>query len=266
MNCYFFITDKNCLDYAQIAVNSLLRTNPKNKIVVFVKDCSPVFPNTEIIPIQEIQHLDFKIPNLTVNALDLLSHRLKILDYLKEKYEKIIMLDTDIIVLKNIDELFNLSENYIYGRDELDLHSKFRKSINNDLWYKPNFYLNSGVLVLPSKILKTVNLFETLKKELSQRCEKYVCPEQDLLNFVFKDKTFSLGEIINQFVTNKKFREPKIIHYAGVAKPVRIEPYLMACSKWFYDVFDYHIELNKQFISEDFYKTNKTALQKRIIL
>lgn len=263
MNCYFFITDKNCLDYAQIAIHSLLSTNPKNKIVLYAKDCNPVFPNTHTIPIKEIEHLDFKIPNLTVNALDLLGHRLKVLDELKEKYNKIIMLDTDIIVLENIDDLFNLSENYIYGNDEIEIHNRFRKSINNELWYNPKFYLNSGVLVLPSKVLKTVNLYDKLKKELSLRSEKYVCPEQDLLNFVFKDKTFNLGDKINQFVTNKQFDKPKIIHYAGPAKPIRTDRYFMKQCKWFYDVFDYYLDLNRQNISNDFYVKNKIALQKR---
>lgn len=265
MNCYFFITDINCLDYATIAINSLLKTNPKSEIFLYAKDCNPDIPGISVIPIESLEHLDYKIENIAVNALDLLGYRLKILDELKEKYNKIIMLDTDIIVLESLEELFNLSENYVYGRDELDLHTKFRNSINNSLWYKPKYYLNSGVMILPSKVLKTVNLFETFKKELSLRSEKYVCPEQDLLNFVFKDKTFSLGETINQFVTNKEFKKPRVIHYAGIAKPLRMNPMLMPFSKWFYDVFEEHLEQNKQFVSKDFYQSNKEALQARIV-
>ena len=261
MNCYFFITDINCLDYAKIAINSLLKTNPKCEILLFAKDCFPEIPGVTVIPVYSIEHLNYKIKNIAVDALDLLGHRLKILDELKEKYNKIIMLDTDIIVLESLEELFNLSENYIYGRDELDLHTKFRNSINNSLWYKPKYYLNSGVMILPSKVLKTVNLFETFKKELSLRSEKYVCPEQDLLNYVFRDKTFNLGNRINQFVTNKEFKNPKVIHYAGIAKPLRVNPILMFMSKYFYNVFDEHLELNKQFISREFYLNNKNALK-----
>lgn len=265
MNCYFFITDINCLDYTKIAINSLLKTNPKSEILLYAKDCNPDIPGISVIPIENLEHLDYRIENIAVNALDLLGYRLKILDELKEKYNKIIMLDTDIIVLESLEELFNLSENYIYGRDELDLQTKFRNLINNSLWYKPKYYLNSGVMILPSKVLKTVNLFETFKKELSLRSEKYVCPEQDLLNFVFKDKTFNLGETINQFVTNKEFKKPRVIHYAGIAKPLRMNPKLMPFSKWFYDVFAEHLEQNKQFVSRNFYQSNKEALQARIV-
>jgi lipopolysaccharide biosynthesis glycosyltransferase len=251
----------NCLDYATIAISSLLKTNPKGEILLFAKDCNPVFPNVKTIPIKDIEHLNYNIQNIAVNALDLLGHRLKILDELKEKYDKIIMLDTDIIVLESLEDLFSLSENYIYGRDELDLHTAFRKSINSELWYKPRYYLNSGVLVLPSKVLRTVNLFEKFKKELALRSEKYVCPEQDLLNYVFRDKTFNLGDRINQFVTNREFKNPKVIHYAGVAKPLRVNPILMFMSKYFYNVFDEHLERNKQFISKEFYLNNKNALR-----
>lgn len=261
MNCYFFITDINCLDYATIAISSLLKTNPKSEILLYAKDCNPDIPGISVIPIESLEHLDYRIENIAVDALDLLGHRLKILDELKEKYDKIIMLDTDIIVLESLEDLFSLSENYIYGRDELDLQTAFRKLINSELWYKPKFYLNSGVLVLPSKVLRTVNLFEKFKKELALRSEKYVCPEQDLLNYVFRDKTFNLGDRINQFVTNKEFKNPKVIHYAGVAKPLRVNPILMFMSKYFYNVFDEHLELNRQFISKEFYLNNKNALK-----
>ena len=265
MNCYFFISDNKCSDYAKIAINSLLQTNPTAEIVLYTTDTKLSISNVKIETFSDIEHLDFSIPNITVNALDLLGHRLKVLDMLKERYDKIIMLDTDIIVLENIDELFNLSENFIFGNDTLESHSKFRKFINNDLWYKPKYYLNSGVMMLPSKVLKTVNLFETFKKELSLRHEKYICPEQDLINFVFKDITFNLGDTINQFVTNMKIKKPKVIHYAGVAKPTRVNPILMMVAKWFYDVFDEHLELNKQIISHDFYMRNKNALDARIL-
>lgn len=263
MNCYFFITDKNCLDYTQKAINSLLSTNPKNKIVLYTKDCNPVFPNTQTIPIKEIEHLDFKIPNLTVNALDLLGHRLKVLDELKEKYNKIIMLDTDIIVLENIDDLFNLSDNFIYGRDELEEYKLFREIFYNKLWFDSNLYLNSGVLIIPSKIIKDVELFKTFISELESRSFKYLCPEQDFINFIFRNKLFNLGEIINQPIFSGEPKSPKIIHYAGPAKPIRTDRYFMKQCKWFYDVFDYYLDLNRQNISNDFYVKNKIALQKR---
>lgn len=265
MNCYFFIADDNCSDYAKIAINSLLQTNPTAEVILYTTDKSLSIPNIKIEILKDIEHLDFSIPNITVNALDLLGHRLKVLDMLKERYDKIIMLDTDIIVLENIDELFKFSENFIFGNDTLESHSKFRKTINNNLWYKPKYYLNSGVMLLPSKVLKSVNLFEKFKKELALRHEKYVCPEQDLLNFVFKDVTFNLGDTINQFVTNMRVKKPKVIHYAGAAKPTRINPYLMMCAKWFYEIFEEHLELNKQAISHDFYIRNKNALNARIL-
>ena len=263
MNCYFFITDKNCLDYTQIAVNSLLSTNPRNEIVLYAKDCNPVFPNVKTISIQDIEHLDFKIPNIAVNALDLLGHRLKVLDSLKERYNKIIMLDTDIIVLENIDELFNLSDRFIYGRNELEEYKMFRKIFHNNLWFNSNLYLNSGVLVIPSKVIKDVELFKTFKTELEIRSFKYICPEQDFINFVFRNNLFDLGETINQPVFSKKPMASKIIHFAGPAKPTRTDKLFMKSCKWFYDVFDEHLELNKQYISNDFYVRNKLALRNR---
>lgn len=261
MNCYFFITDKNYLDYAKIAINSLLKTNPKSEILLFAKDCNPVFPNVKTIPIKEIEHLNYNIRDIAVNALDLLGHRLKILDELKEKYNKIIMLDTDIIVLESLEELFNLSENYIYGKDELADYKVFRKMLNNELWFNSNLYLNSGVLVIPSKVIKDIELFKEFKAELKLRSFKYLCPEQDFISFTFKNKLFNLGNTINQLVMSEKPVKPKVIHFAGPAKPVRVDSFFMKKCKWFYDVFYEHLELNKQFISKEFYLNNKNALR-----
>lgn len=264
MNCYFFITDKNCLDYAIIAINSLLRTNPRSDIVLYAKDCYPEIEGITVVPIKEIEHLGFSIKNITVNALDLLGHRLRVLDELKERYDKILMLDTDIIVLKSIEELFNLSGKFIFGRDELEDYRIFRNTIHNELWYDSKVYLNSGVLMISSDVIKEVNLFESFKKELKVRSFKYLCPEQDFINYMFRDRLFNIGDSINQQVMSERPKNPKVLHFAGPAKPTRSDVFFMKNCRYFYDIFDENLELNRSSISEEFYFKNKNALKERL--
>lgn len=262
-NCYFFITDKSFLDYTQIAVSSLVKTNPKADILVYAVGCSPEIPGAKVFPAVP-EHLPFEVRTIAPERLDLLGLRIKILDDLKTKYSKILMLDTDILVLGNLEDLFSLSGDFIYGRDEYRNHLAFRKRFLGDLWFKPKFYLNSGVLLLPSKVLKTLNLFEAFKSELSSRAGEYLCPEQDFLNFVFKDKTFDLGKEYNLFVTTKDFSKPKVIHYMGTAKPLKASPFQISQTPWFYRVFAETVESCKDLVSEEFYTAVKDKIWKAI--
>ena len=69
MNCYFFIADDNCSDYAKIAINSLLQTNPTAEVILYTTDKSLSIPNIKIEILKDIEHLDFSIPNITNSHL-----------------------------------------------------------------------------------------------------------------------------------------------------------------------------------------------------
>ncbi len=92
--------------------------------------------------------------------------------------DKILYLDTDIMVNKSLDELFNIDlgdYEYAGARDYLG-----RVFIN------PR-YINSGVLLLNLKRIRETKLFQKCLDEL--KIKKYAFPDQTVLNkFVLKKK------------------------------------------------------------------------------
>ena len=264
MNCYVFITDENCKDFAQSAIRSLLEQNPKHDVLVYTTVDLGISGIKQIYI--KLDEINYDIKDLTVKNLPVLAYRIKLLDELKDKYDKIMMVDTDMIFRSNIDYLFDLSDTKILGRDEIVLHKDSRKRMNNNLWYDTEIYLNSGLLVIPSSLLKEHNLYQEFIHELDIRAEKYICPEQDFINYTFRDSLQDIGYYINCFVTNtvaKNFNKVQVIHYCGQGKPLRIMPVLMQAAKIFFDVFEIYLEKFKEFISEDFYQKHKEVLKNK---
>lgn len=268
-NCYVFITDNNYVDFTQIAVRSLLEHSPQYDIIVYTYNVEKLeIPNIKKREILDLENLDYEIKGIAVNNLPLLAYRIKILDKLKEEYDKIMMLDTDMIFLENIDYLFNFSDTNIIGRDEMEGQIINRKEKNNSLWFSSKYYLNSGLLVFPSSILRKHNMYCEFKNELLQRHEKYICPEQDFINFTFKDRLQDIGYFFNCFVSNSpeiEFEKIRVIHFCGLARPTRVPQVLMKVTKKFYDVFNFFLNRYKQYISTDFYNQNIEALKNREI-
>ena len=265
--CYVFISDNNCKDYLQISLRSFMLTNPKYEVLVYTKDMVDLdIDGIKQCKISDIPHIENKIPQLTVPNLDLLSYRLKILEDIKNEYDKIMMLDADMIFLENIDELFDISEDRIVGVNELDSHVFYRNAFKLPLWYETKCYLNSGMLVIPTTLLRKYNIFEDYKNELNIRSEYYICPEQDYINYRFKDNLLSIPRIYNCVVgtTNDLTGNAKVVHYCGRGKPLRnANPLIMLAAKSFYDVFEFFIDKFKDHLSTDFYKANKEVLESR---
>ena len=125
------ITSKGYEDMTKICLYSLLEQNLKNVSILLYVDGNiseyAEFKNQiEIIPI------DFKIPiiykvnkNLTVPNLDIIAHRLFILDKLKYKYGKIMLLDVDTLILEDFSEIFDLDDNVVYGCNHYSYYKDF---------------------------------------------------------------------------------------------------------------------------------------------
>lgn len=144
--------------------------------------------------------------------------------------EKVIYLDSDIIVDLDISTLWNIDiRNYILGA-VLDIESsrndkrfkKFYKSINVDL----NRYFNAGVIIFNLNKLRN---FDLLNKSIEFFSNKPDVPhlDQSVLNYFFKDNDVKLlDRKYNIIVSDELMKINKkidnisgIYHFAGVGKP-----------------------------------------------
>lgn len=147
--------------------------------------------------------------------------------------EKIIYLDSDIIVNLDISSLWDINiDNYLLGA-VLDIESsrndrrfkKFYESINVDL----NRYFNAGVIIFNLNRLKN---FKLLDKSVDFLSNKVNAPhlDQTVLNYFFKnddvkliDKKYNIIVPDNLIKTNFKENNIEgskgIYHFAGIGKP-----------------------------------------------
>lgn len=125
---------------------------------------------------------------LQSNALKVRAHYSKEMYYrilipeLLYQYEKAIYLDCDIIINKDVAELYkqDVSDVSIAAVHNALNNSMFRY-VKNMLHIDPGLYFNSGILL--------INIDEFVKQKIKTKCfdllqvkENLVCPDQDLLN------------------------------------------------------------------------------------
>lgn len=173
--------------------------------------------NIRLYPIPDTNNIKHK------NVLNYITHtavyRLfapKMLDI-----DKVIYLDSDLIVLDDIQKLWDIDVKYIAGVQDgmYKTHAK-----RNDL---TNTYINSGVMVMNLANLRKINYFERIEHCQNGFYDMSLL-DQDIVNIAFGDLIQLLPEKWN--VYSKKYPEltfdmiearqkPSIIHWCGMRKP-----------------------------------------------
>ncbi len=148
-------------------------------------------------------------------------YRLFITDVLDSDIEKIIYLDSDTIINLDIKELWRV-----------ELENKPLAAvteISNDVpinhiplclaeVVKYENYFNAGILLMNLNRLKTENVLLQRGTKFIAENPKYVCFDQDILNYCFSQEYLKLPLKFNQFVKferdkGEKFIQKKIYHY-----------------------------------------------------
>ena len=154
--------------------------------------------------------------------------------------DKVLYLDCDIIVNKDISDLYNINIDnyYICAIEEEGRAAKTRKKIFN-----LDHYFNSGVMLINNKMWINNSVKEDFETFFNLNYNKIMTVDQDIINCVFKDKIKSLDKKFNYFPFNETENDiPSenlyIIHYSSyLAKPlnenIEINWYLEEFWKYF---------------------------------
>lgn len=163
------------------------------------------------------------------------------LPFILDNYERIIYLDSDIILNTDISSFYSikLGENCIGAVNDLVMlawlrdkkHFAYKKLIDKVKIQDTTSYINSGFLVFD---VMNYNKFITPEKIIAFEEKHYLAwPDQDLINIVFHDKIHFLPQNCNVLVAlrddktavessndrnliesyNNSFKNPKVIHF-----------------------------------------------------
>jgi len=246
--------------YMSVCIQSIIESTKKQlcKIFVFHTDisadnqrliCLQAKKNSNVI-VNFVQIGEY-VDNYKLKAKDHITvetfYRFLILDIMKE-YEKVIYLDCDLIVSRDLAELYetDLKNNYIGAVHDVDFAGQL-----NSPWLRikeyerktlqlkePYNYFQAGVLVMNISELRKKITTEQLLEMAATGIYKY--SDQDILNVVCENRITYLdmswnmitdcngkrisgvacrapADLFEQYMVARK--SPSIIHYAGIQKP-----------------------------------------------
>ena len=137
--------------------------------------------------------------------------------------DRVLWIDTDTLVRKRIDELYNLDfeGNSFAGVIDFTSNPVERLSIDN--------YINSGVLMINTGKLKKSGKMEEYWRMVASEDYKGELPDQDALNMVFKGDIKIIEQIWNTFpliydeYSSDLIENSHIVHYLSKHKPWKTE-------------------------------------------
>lgn len=155
-------------------------------------------------------------------------YRIILPNILSKNLNKVLYLDSDIIVNKNLADLWLVDiKSYALGA-VFDHKVQTRKE---ELNIPNNFvYFNAGVLLINLDYWRKHNLSENLLKFIRNYPDKLLYHDQDAINALLYDQVYLLNDKWNvqtasfesKEIDEKVLKNPAIIHFTGASKPWHI--------------------------------------------
>lgn len=155
---------------------------------------------------------------------------------LPSSLDKILYLDSDLLVRKNLHRLFN--EDLGGGEILCAVHNPIEEFEANKLSISPDQYFNSGVMLISLNKWREINLTSSILDYLKENNGKLRYWDQDALNAVVKGRWKRLSSNYNACHYHYESRyshhniisdlsDPHIIHFSGNG----MKPWQRSCSK-----------------------------------
>lgn len=227
-----FTVDEKYIQHFCVAATSLLENNldiidrlfliincPRSdfleRAVNFLENRYKV--NVECLTIDDSLFENFKITHHFSKAA---YFRLLLADILPEDVDKVLYLDSDVVVVGKLSDLLDLdfkNEYYLYAVD----HKYKEKDVDRlrQIGFKGNFYFNSGVMYINLKKWRQDGISKILIENSFRYKEHILWCDQDVLNITFENQWGMLGCEYNVYDITLCSKNYKILHFVGSSKP-----------------------------------------------
>ena len=234
----FFACDENFVKFTAVTINSLIANASKEFSYDIHILCTKISEDKKQ-KVTKLANNNFRIYfDDVTNYLKSISYRLPIRDYYSKttyyrlfisemfpELDKALYLDSDMIVLGDISELYNndIGENYVGACNEqamvqTDVYGTY---VEQCIGLDRNKYFNAGMLLINCAQFRKQKILDQFIRLLHEY-SFVVTQDEDYLNFICKDKVFWIENSWNVETYGKiKYSEAtsKIIHYLMVGKP-----------------------------------------------
>lgn len=234
----FFACDENFVKFTAVTINSLIANASKEFSYDIHILCTKISEDKKQKVIK-LANKNFKVYfDDVTNYLKSISYRLPIRDYYSKttyyrlfisemfpELDKALYLDSDMIVLGDISELYNhdIGENYVGACNEQAMvqTNVYGTYVEKCIGLDRNKYFNAGMLLINCAQFRKQKILDQFIRLLHEY-SFVVTQDEDYLNFICKDKVFWIENSWNVETYGKiKYSEAtaKIIHYLMVGKP-----------------------------------------------
>lgn len=238
--------DNNYVMHCTVMLQSLFFNNKNIQFKVFIIHNGLTAENRKIISnfLKKKKHLcefilidETQIRNAPINGHISLAtyYRILIPEVLDLKIKKALFLDSDMIVLENIEELWEENvDNYPIAATLEHVSAEYKTNLG---MAHTSAYFNAGVLLMNLEKWRNENRSRRIIEYIKQNYIKLLTWDQDALNIAFENnwkqlppkwnvghnffKKESLHEYfdLSEFEYNQVKKKPSIIHFSGSLKP-----------------------------------------------
>lgn len=209
---------RNLYDNMEIAVKSLLINSDVDKVYLLIEDDE--FPHylpkeVEIINVSNQTYFRQDGPNMNSRFTYMAMMRATY-SYLFPQYDRILSLDVDTIVDKDISDIWNLPiENYYFSASKEPQRTRDEKI---------EIYTNIGVALYNLDKLREDGKVDEVVQELNRR--RYTFLEQDVFNYLCQGHILNMPSCYNACDWTIPTYDRRIVHYAGI-KDWMNEPHVL---------------------------------------
>ena len=233
----FYACDDRYIPYLSVSLRSLIDNASKSTIYrVIVLHSGIKKENEELISSMSTKNIEIRFSDVS-EQIRRIAGSLSLRDYyslsiyyrifipeLFPDADKAIYLDSDTVVLSDIAELYNIEigSNLVAAIQDMVVASEkvFRDYAELGVGVRYEKYFNSGVMLMNLSEMRKENLQGIFINMLETYHFDTICPDQDYLNVICKDRVLYLGTEWNKMsVDSEPCMKLNIVHYNMFFKP-----------------------------------------------
>lgn len=268
-----FAIDNNYLLATDVAICSLLLSDPHENYDFFIIHSTPINEDDKLKLINDVKRLSYFSNVNFILMANIFKHgfadrwfntscyNLIMISWLLPEHSKVIYSDSDVIFKTGLRELYetvDIENFYIAGVN----YKKFNDPVEpmyshiKSLGLKPSEYINDGLMIINCDLQRKHNLLPQFIKLIGK---PFHCLDQDIINLVCKGKIFHIDRSYNVDPRREEpdIKNPKILHFIGAKKP-----WNKITSSWEEWAKPYK---ESSFFNPIFYKNSKRIIRKNII-
>lgn len=239
----------NFTPYLSVTIQSVIaNANKERKYNIYILHTNITDENIAAIKKMQTENVSIRFFNISksLSSIKLYSHNhiseetyfRALLPKLLSNINKVVYIDCDLVVLKDIGELYDINiEKYLLGAVKNCCNEFVANYIQNDIHIQPDEYFNAGVLLINLKMFRELDIPHKFF-EIATGEKKFIMMDQDILNILCNKKILYLDNrwnVVWQFLFKRErpysllpeykdeyaraTSDPFIVHYTTEKKP-----------------------------------------------